>query len=860
MNSIRHLLRKDWLARRFHILMWFVFIGLGLLSDLGLPNADSSDPNGPQSAIYVIWAPLLYIFSAALAVFIILPTMREDSPAVRESFVATRPIHPRALWISKALFLLLVIVFPLLLSNAIYLILNGRGARTLLLGTLQTALWVVPVTALTAAFVSLWATKFRLGAAFAVCMAVAWGAVIGAEFLQWHRFRGDNSFTDPLNFISAIGWAALAFVLLTTSRRFFRLPLRVKLLPAVFISLAGLAYFFFGPVPIRSTSPGGTLPNLAATGELSPAESGFQFSLNEDHRGPDRGHTLGLTLIPDRPAGLQPNQEILWQITETTANSEIQRHATLSPEVLLSRFDLTRILGNPMINAVEKHLDRELLWMNRRNHPRSTYAVSIPGVDLQSNTPLKTRAKLDGRIFEWQVAADLPLRPGATVGDEYEKWTMVGLTRTVHEPFLLTVRAARTHLWLSSRSEERSCAIMSPSRDVAYLLYDPKNGRGYAGLEPRGVSSRAPGTAYVHRSINLTLNYPFNRGRNLITSLGESPDDLRLLIVRPRYIGQISRQWVAESGIHPNSLPRPTSGGLARRERQLSSEQFELWFKRLEKPEPDASPAAISQFLVTVLDKAAQCRSGIRSGGPVVRDLARYVPDHLELFLRAKQSLAMDDHTPRRLLMEALTLGVTSAQRPSLVDGLRSDSRLLRILDDRGWSGDAVPVLLEKFHTGRRDAETLRILARHGKLAPYIPALLAELRRSPDKGTYDLLRTQPGVGPRLDTTVRAMWEDRLRAIKMDGPFDSTRLKIALRHGLVDAVEELHSQARITKELAPTELYNVARFLQDYFLLEGVARGDRHEDQIVVPWFLARSPELFRFDPISRRFAYVQPST
>jgi hypothetical protein len=108
--------------------------------------------------------------------------------------------------------------------------------------------------------------------------------------------------------------------------------------------------------------------------------------------------------------------------------------------------------------------------------------------------------------------------------------------------------------------------------------------------------------------------------------------------------------------------------------------------------------------------------------------------------------------------------------------------------------------------------------------------------------------------------VRAMWENRLRVIQMDSPLNSTRLKIALRHGLVDAVEELHSQTRITKEIAPNELYNVARFLQDYFLLEGIAFSDRHEDKIVVAWFLARSPELFRFDPISRRFAYVQPST
>ena len=851
MNAIRHLMRKDWLARRSLLLMWYGVLVLGLLGDLGLADIQFAGSH-QQRLMRVLLGPfLLGTFTVVWAVLIASSSVREDTPAVLERFLSTRPVPPRSLWISKALFLLLALVLPLLGKNILYLAFSGQELRTVLLGTLQMALWVVPATALTAAFAALWATIARLVAAITTMIIVGWGCALAADLLLPRSAVRDDLLDAPLTFACALGLAALAFVLLTTSRRMLLQPLRTMLPLAVMIPLGGLAFWLFGPAMNPVMEAVGPGPELPATGELSPSEAGHQYSWWSQSSGRTNGLTLRLNL--DRPSKLPASQELAWQFSETRCNGKSYPQPVRSPGELLVSGDLVRQLSDPMIHVTEHHLGQKLRWMTDHFSRASLAGPQVTSrpvpAEPGSDQLLEFSADLQGTIYEWEVAADLPLQAGHSVEGEQERWTVLNVSLPRRGGLALALDCSRTELWLSKRPGEQASPAGRYGRDIAFVLSAPSRGRAYFERNHFSPQSRAAGSGYVQRSFSLT----FNGNQELTQFLGDSTDDLRVLILRPRYAGSIARRWTGAPGMRPAYLTSYHGGGLARREKLLSAGQFARWFGQVEKPSPESSPEAISQFLVSVLEKSAHCRSSIAHDDPIVGVLARYVPGHLDLFLRARQALAMDDHTPQRLLDRTLILGCTPSQTGRLVEAIRTDPDLLEILVARGWSREALPTLMEKFHAGRVDSRMLSVLARFGKLEPFVPSLLAGLRRNPDTSTYNLLRSLPGLETRLDASVRAMWEERPRAMLSDDPFNSSHLKVAILHGLQGALDELHVLTRQTREERPNDLHNADNLLREQFLQE-IPKSDRRQDEVLVDWFLAHSPEQFHFDPISRRFA------
>lgn len=853
MNNLRYLVRKDWQGRWIMILLWLALLVLGLLANLGITTREQLRPD-VQSAISILQGPSLLLLSAFLASIIIVTTVREDTPAVRENFLSTRPVPPRALWLSKAAFLLLVIVLPVLLRNVLYLILSGQGLRISLLGTLQVALWVVPVTALLAGFSALWATRIRFAIALATASVAVWACALLADvFTDTPAFQR-ALFEGPVVFACSVGLAALAFLLLTAKPQWLRLPFRAKLPVAVLIPLGGLAFWLFGPAMTPSVSPVGTLPAVPVTGELSATETGYQYSWRRRH---DLPAELSLQLNPDRPANLSPGQEIVWQFSEVTCNGQSHRSRVRDPLDLLRMSNLSRQLSLPMVRMVEQHLDQKPSWIveSPQQYSPSPPSQAIPAAP-DSDQLLRFSATLKGSLYEWRVAADLPLTAGSSASDGQGEWTISYAEKSSSRGyFVVALQTSRPELWLSARPDDRASHATPYLRDASFVLYDPDRNRAlFFDQSVPWTQSRAQATGYVHRSLELVS--PFDRySRESDRSNGDFTENLRLLILRPHYVGHIVRTWKALHGMRPAYLPYSPGSGLAQRERNVSSGQFAYWFDQLDKPSPDASSETIQAFLLAVVEQASHCRFSIHANDPVVADLALYVQRHLELFLRIKEALAMDDHIPSRLLIQAIIRGATPSQTDALVEALRRDHDLIQVLEARGWTRAALPTLREQFHAGSRGS--IAVLARYGELDAQAPLLLAELRRDPRTHLYNILRSLPGIEPGLDRTVHTIWNERPRHISTREPFNSDPLRIALLHGLSEAVTELHSLVRQNREensTNPSNIYQAGGLLQNRFLLEGVPFSKRHNELFVTDWFLARSPGDFHFDPISRRFA------
>lgn len=851
MNPIRHLLRKDWLAHRVLLLMLYGALVLGLLVDLGLVDHEPADPNQHSAVMMLLGPYALGIMTAIWAAVIAIRSVREDTPAISERFLSTRPVPPRDLWLSKALFLLLALVLPVLGKNILYLLLAGQELRTILLGTVQVALWVVPVLALLTAFAALWGTKIRFLVALGIVSAILFATTLALEMLlEVHVFRND-AFALPLTFIAATSLAALGFLLLTASRRFLRLPFRIKIVPTILFPLVGLVFLGFGP-ELAFVPGGGELPaGLAAAADLDPTTVAHRYSWGQ---GKD-GEGIGLELIPDRPSGLPPSQDVVWRFSKVTMDGESTVYPELHPTTRAWRGDLTERLSPAVMYAAERHLDRKLEWVSRDFSQTQGLSSRTFEVAPDSSQLHHLSAELQGSLFGWEVSADVPLRAGQVVETGHERWTVTVTGSTNYYRFYAKLRYARPELCLSRRPEDHPARAARTARDFAAVLYDPAQNLAIFKRSYYSVLSQAEGSGYVRRSF--MLGYSSGGAHNV--PLSHDTGQLRLLILRPRYLGSISRRWNDPRGIRTADLNSNFGGGHADRERKLSAGQLTRWFDRQEKPEPTAPAATVESFLVSVLGKAAHCRDSLDPDDPIVLQLAPYVPQHLEFFLRARRALAMDDHHLRRTLRAVLIQGATPAQTGPLVEALRNDVRLAEVLAARGWAPAARATLLAQFRAGRRDSPILSTLASLGALEEELPVLLAELRREPTTRLYELLRCQATLDPALlDATVRDLWNNLPRAFSSRGSsvVDPGHLQVALRHGLPEAVAELQERTRFLLRTSRHDRHDSHRLIERSFLLKELSMRDRHDEELVVNWFLEHKPEEFRFDPIARRYALV----
>lgn len=841
-----YLLRKDWRARRRVIVLWILLLAVCVGVQL-FPLDSGADPT--RQGVSMLFLILLPFACLMLLLGVVGPTVGEDSPARRERFLATRPLPARALWISKALFLGLVVILPVIVLSAGFLALATHDLRITLLGTLQMTLLALAITLFIAGFGSMWSSKVQtvLGLVTVGAVFFAFG-FLGVKWLPRGWFDGLAS-THPLESTTGLLVAGLLLCGLVTWRRFLHSPLWQRLGALAVVTLVGLLVASFLPAIQGEDAPWDEVEKLA------PGETKHRLSWSD-------GPALHLRLSIDRPDHLAPEEDISWLWTRTRVNGETYENPFHHRMALGSFWSFEDRYEESLRRQVETRLGKDVSWVLFNRH-RVSFATGgaaqceFHHLDPGAPEAVDLEVALRATVYRWECEAELPLVPGSDSKSDDVAWSVSGAFGP-EDPRLGTqilLEQRGPILWLSEEEGERTRPVHARSRQRTYLLHDPKRGRVFIGLS---VSSQGQGF--------LPIGYPGMRVALRVSGDGradgllrESWPDLKLLIFRPRIVESFDRRWAPPRAVVPAHVPKPRAHG-ADSPRSLTAGEFSRKYQLLAKPTGGADE--VGRFLDEVIHLASECDASIDGARePWVRDLARLVPDHLDAFLKRFGRLDVNDYRARRLLLGVMKHGCLDTQAEAVAEALADDLELLPLVLFRGWLGEARGVLLEQFDYGIRSYDSLEALDRLGAFEDPArrEALLADLRFEADMTAYQILRRIDGMDERLDETIARLGGDSpdfLPGMLTDA---DRRFELPLAHGRREAVAELH---RVTRSLPMEEHrtagYEVQQLLDTYFEHREITGTQRHDGKSLIRWFLEREPEDFRFDPISRRFVWQKP--
>ena len=117
---------------------------------------------------------------------------------------------------------------------------------------------------------------------------------------------------------------------------------------------------------------------------------------------------------------------------------------------------------------------------------------------------------------------------------------------------------------------------------------------------------------------------------------------------------------------------------------------------------------------------------------PQTRHLAAFVPAHLDLLLDA---LPVMDEASKQSVINAIKLGATDAQEPTIIAALQHEPDLAEVLLARGWVEDARPEIYHLIQSGSRQLlplTAMRAIAWFHDPQTY-PRLLEEFEANPTR-------------------------------------------------------------------------------------------------------------------------------
>jgi len=146
MNLTFHHFKKD--VRQFRLLLtiWFVLLLIDFAVNNGwVGNVEYSPSKGFENGSD-LWTELLPVVIWAFAGILPSLVVLADSPARHEGFLATRPVRKREVLVAKILFVLVLIVLPWTLSEALYLANQRLPEWVIAQGLSERLLILLPVT------------------------------------------------------------------------------------------------------------------------------------------------------------------------------------------------------------------------------------------------------------------------------------------------------------------------------------------------------------------------------------------------------------------------------------------------------------------------------------------------------------------------------------------------------------------------------------------------------------------------------------------------------------------------------------------------------------------------------------------
>jgi hypothetical protein len=205
-------------------------------------------------------------------------------------------------------------------------------------------------------------------------------------------------------------------------------------------------------------------------------------------------------------------------------------------------------------------------------------------------------------------------------------------------------------------------------------------------------------------------------------------------------------------------------------------------------PAPDAEAKDLRSYLVALLGQLNDLKRWLPEDHPASGWLTSVVAqrdDGIELLLRARAALAMNDHYTQGAIDSALAAEFSREDLPALIE----IEKVLHAALQRGWLGDISDPLLKRARRG--DAKALEMLMKLPDQGGMTRNELFNLfLQRPEPWLYRMLRQDPTLKAIMDRQIREWFDATIPSIApQEAP--GFPLELALTAGFTDAPKRVH---------------------------------------------------------------------
>ncbi|WP_395751662.1 hypothetical protein [Prosthecobacter sp.] len=781
MSLMVHHFRKEFQYLR---LRWFAFLGL-----LGLDLVVNLEWVMPLRVGVEVPGWLAYIPTLLmLAGFSLMGSAPEDKPGSDRSFISTRPLPMRSYWMARIALWLGLVVVPVMLQNAIYLLLSHRPAWEVCTGALWKGMKTIGLTAWVLPMTALW-RRGEFWLAFGCLAAGLFLVDRVAEFaaLKWlytsviYRPNDVGLAVAEMMFAAGVFWMAWRHQ--SGCVRTFRRRVGVMMgLATVCLILGRFWPWNDEDRPHNQKRVNELAPSLEVNIDLGR----LQFTSFAD----DQQRRL---YLPIRTQTADPRVSVVLrpQSSVTTQGERASRAA--SDYWLRSRsFNLqpfSKTLMNPdrvlrdlfpkgtLFTASLEYSD----WSRLVDESTCLGKFDPPFPDPAKTLRITTDYEVDW--FQREIALDLPLEAGAQGESDGDEVRILQVHQNQNESGAASLGGVSVELHVSTRHQPAG-----PMNGTTMLLYSPE--RRLVWLEPvfqKHQLMRGNEAGWSRHAVHLGWRNVLNFADG--EDAGVDVTKLRLMMLRSRFLGTTEWTWKSPDirlADHPsrNEAPR-----LWKQEIYSGREvkAFQERLATLKAPTAESSEAEARRYLydllATVTITGAQNKHAAQKDmGEAFRPLMQH---YLPLMLALPESLwpGWNNYPPRSLLNEYLG----DAQKDMAIDLTLKNTVLADTIVRKGWSEEARRLQPRLLSLPRLPSGIDVLMLKWGDKAS-LEKLMDELRHKDSLNGYAGLDKFAEMRPRLEALARESIAQEIPVLRNGNHWTAYEYKYAAEYGSSEALE------------------------------------------------------------------------
>lgn len=844
MNLALHQLRLELRRER----AWLAFYALVLLCNYGVALGWIGGPEPGSSGQWQGVSPvpvLLAIGFWGLVARLVTAVVLDDSPARRNRFLATRPMPGVSLFLGKALFVLLAVILPAVLMEALSLAASGAPTALASTGALERFVHLCLIAGLLAAFAAHWARAqamliaaaagFGALAIIANLLAVA-APVAGSWAADFERDITPLAILQGA-VVMTLGMAVTAWV---RSRYGWRLgwaaPSFVTILLAGIIATAKTP---FRSVPLRGESQE-EIDRLAAD---DPVRIGrYRFSSSAPWSG---SADIGAKFSVEPAAGTTADDyDWRWKTLSERWSAGVailktRRSDAHLPATDSSSSDRSSIRWS-VADAIRQVMGDSVAYVGRPDPGRFSSPVTAGHIRYDPDRfPAGEQAVLESvlaaDLFRWKVAANLPVMAGSSEGG----WQVAGIHQSTG-----TVRIAMQEKTVSlhtARSVHDRPGRQRWRIRKRFALCFPDRGVAVIGRPSHEDEISSLFTA--RRSIgHIVFGEPGGGLRDLFSG---DLSEARLLVLEDAYLGRLTTSWISPGTVlasEPTERDQPSTPGSDR----LGLTEFNGWFDNWEKLSPVRERSKVHRHLDELLRQVSLVSYSMdRIEEPSLLYTSGFVPRHLEWMLARLPAL---DSRTRSFLATAIGQGAREGQRDAILRSALRHEEMTGVAVSRGWLRDSPETALELLRTRGLDEPGVMAAIVASDNPDLDGTVFDAYRCNPSDRSYEMLRQVPRLAEETERITTGFWKPgRIMPDRHD--FD-TRFSLALLQGRTEALEELFVLVRIANV---SKAWNVSNLVGKTIRLPHELRRSPSDHEAILRWVRDRSADDFSWDPVFRQF-------